>query len=111
MALPGGGVSCLHIEQCNCDAAHLLGFLPKLVASPAEKTTLHFRRLLRREPLCELEREQFEVELSRMNKYNEEEEMKAQELHVMDIRLNEEKMAGVALAQEIRGARSGAPMI
>ena len=49
-------VASLVAEQEQSDAHQLLGFMPKVVTPPAESTTLHFRRLVRREGLKEAQR-------------------------------------------------------
>jgi hypothetical protein len=69
----------LEAERRESDAISLLGYQPKVDAPPASVTTLHFRRLLTRETLNEPNREKLEIEISNMNHYREQEEIKAQE--------------------------------
>jgi len=83
------------------DAQQLLGFMPKVVAPPPESTTLHFRRLLRRDPLREREREQLEAEITEMANYRHHEEERARKMHVVDPRTDEEKAAEAALQQQM----------
>ena len=64
-------------------------------------TQLNFRRLVRREALSEGQREALEGEIANMNAYREQEELKAAELHVTDMRTEEEKLQGAELATEM----------
>ena len=91
----------LEAERRESDAIALLGYQPKVDVPPASVTTLHFRRLLSREALNEPNREKLEIEISNMNHYREQEEIKAHELHVTDIRTEEEKAMEAEAAREM----------
>jgi len=94
-------ISALEADRQESDAITLLGFMPNVVASPPESTILHFRRLLRREALSESNREKLNVEIANMNSYREQEEQKAHELHVGDVRTAEEVAVEAELAKEM----------
>ena len=96
----------LEAERRESDAISLLGYQPKVDAPPASVTTLHFRRLLTRETLNEPNREKLEIEISNMNHYREQEEIKAHELHVTDIRTEEEKAMEAEAAREMLKVRA-----
>ena len=92
-----GKASRLHILEVQ----RLIRFMPKVVMPPAESTTLHFRRLVRRDVLKEHHREQLEAELSEMVSYRDSEEVRAKEMHVEDPRSEEEKQAEAELQKEM----------
>ena len=75
------------------DAHTLIGLRPKLPPSLEERTLLHHRRLIKREPLSSAERGVLETELAAMGEWMTGEEEKATELHVVDTRSAEEKAA------------------
>lgn len=83
------------------DVQQLLGFMPKVVTPPPEATTLHFRRLVRRDVLKERERELLEAEIGEMASYRDLEEQRAKQMHVTDPRTEEEKAAEAALQQDL----------
>ena len=99
-------IASLVAEQEQSDAHLLLGFMPKVVTPPAESTTLHFRRLVRRDVLKENHREQLEAELSEMVSYRDSEEQRAKEMHVVDPRTEEEKAAEAELQKEMLKVRA-----
>jgi len=103
-------IASLDAERRESDAVSLLGFQPKVAVPPTDVTTLNFRRLLRREPLSEGSREQLEREIDNMNQYREQEEVKAYELHVTDIRTEEEKAMEAELAKEMLKIYTLAPL-
>jgi len=94
-------IASLVASATQSDAQQLLGFMPKVVTPPPDSTTLHFRRLLRRDVLREREREQLEEEIRDMTKYRDEEEEKAKRMHVVDPRTEEEKAAEAELQKDL----------
>ena len=75
------------------DARTLLAMLPKVDVPTPTSTLLHYRRLVKREPLSPAERAVLEKELEAMDAWRTGEEEKASELHVEDTRSPEEKAA------------------
>ena len=80
-------------EAAATSDAHTIGLRPKLPPSLEERTLLHHRRLIKREPLSSAERGVLETELAAMAEWMAGEEEKATELHVVDTRSAEEKAA------------------
>merc|ERR1719230_2117863 len=83
-------LAALAAQEQQSDSQQLLGFMPKVVSAPPEATTLHFRRLLRRDGLKERDREHLEAEISEMAAYRDQEEERARQMHVTDPRTEEE---------------------
>jgi len=104
-------IASLDAERRESDAVALLGYQPKVAVAPSEATILHFRRLLRREPLSDGQREALEAEIANMNEYREQEEVKAHELQVSDIRTEEEKAMEAEAAREMLKIYSLAPLV
>ena len=99
-------IASLLSEEATSDAQQLLGFMPKIVTPPSDTTSLHFRRLVRRDVLKEREREILEVEIKDMAEYRDTEEQRAKAMHVVDPRTEEEKEAEAALQQEMLKVRT-----
>ena len=98
-------IASLIAESETSDAQQLLGFMPKITTPPPEATTLHFRRLVRRDVLRERDREFLESEIAEMSSYRDLEEQRAKQMHVVDPRTEEEKIAEAVLQQEMLKVR------
>jgi len=75
----------------SSDARTIAGMRPKRLEPRPEHTLLHYRRLVKRAPLSNMERDELEQELESMEKWRSGEEETATELHIADIRSPEEK--------------------
>ncbi|KAL1495489.1 hypothetical protein AB1Y20_016854 [Prymnesium parvum] len=94
-------VTKLAADRDRSDAQLLLAYLPKVKYVPPTTTLLHFRRLLKREPLTAAQREYLEKELLEMEQYRVHEEKRAQELHIKDTRSEGEGESERDLQQEL----------
>jgi len=94
-------IASLRAEAEASDSQQLLGFMPKIITPPPETTTLYCRRLVRRDVLNEMQRDQLEQEVQDMSRFHSEEEQRAKAMHVSDPRTAEEKAAEEAVQHDM----------
>lgn len=95
----------LAAERGNSDVQQLLALLPKIKYEPAKATLLHFRRMLRREPLSSADRAVLETEVAEMEEYRLQEDERAKAMHIVDTRTAGEKTDQLELQAELMKVR------